>query len=176
MRLCDRDRTPLVFLQNITGYLVGREYEERGITKDGAKMIMTQVGCSVPKFTVIVGGSFGAGNYGMCGRAFDGRFLWMWPQSQIAVMGAEQAANTLADVKIRQLQREGQQLSEEDIEAIRQPVLDSFQAESDAYYSSSELWDDGILDPLDTRNALGMAIIASLNAPFGDPGYGVLRL
>jgi 3-methylcrotonyl-CoA carboxylase beta subunit len=176
MRLCDRDRTPLVFLQNITGYMVGREYEERGITKDGAKMIMTQVGCSVPKFTVIVGGSFGAGNYGMCGRAFDGRFLWMWPQSQIAVMGAEQAANTLADVKIRQLQREGQQLSEEDIEAIRQPVLDSFQAESDAYYSSSELWDDGILDPLDTRNALGMAIVASLNAPFGDEGYGVLRL
>jgi 3-methylcrotonyl-CoA carboxylase beta subunit len=137
---------------------------------------MTQVGCTVPKFTVIVGGSFGAGNYGMCGRAFDGRFLWMWPQSQIAVMGAEQAANTLADVKIRQLQREGQQLSQEDIQAIRQPVLDSFQAESDAYYSSSELWDDGILDPVDTRNALGMAIVASLNAPFGDMGYGVLRL
>lgn len=176
MRLCDRDRTPLVFLQNITGYMVGREYEERGITKDGAKMIMTQVGCSVPKFTVIVGGSFGAGNYGMCGRAFDGRFLWMWPQSQIAVMGAEQAANTLADVKIRQLQREGKQLSEEDIESIRQPVLDSFQAESDAYYSSSELWDDGILDPMDTRNALGLAIVASLNAPFGEMGYGVLRL
>ena len=176
IELCCQRKIPLVFLQNITGYMVGREYEERGITKDGAKMIMTQVGCSVPKFTVIVGGSFGAGNYGMCGRAFDGRFLWMWPQSQIAVMGAEQAANTLADVKIRQLQREGQQLSEEDIEAIRQPVLDSFQAESDAYYSSSELWDDGILDPLDTRNALGMAIIASLNAPFGDPGYGVLRL
>ena len=146
------------------------------LSGDGAKMIMTQVGCSVPKFTVIVGGSFGAGNYGMCGRAFDGRFLWMWPQSQIAVMGAEQAANTLADVKIRQLQREGKQLSEEDIESIRQPVLDSFQAESDAYYSSSELWDDGILDPMDTRNALGMAIVASLNAPFGEMGYGVLRL
>lgn len=176
MRLCDRDRTPLVFLQNITGYMVGREYEERGITKDGAKMIMTQVGCSVPKFTVIVGGSFGAGNYGMCGRAFDGRFLWMWPQSQIAVMGAEQAANTLADVKIRQLQRSGEHLSAEEIEAIRQPVLESFQAESDAYYSTSEMWDDGILDPVDTRNALGMAIIASLNAPFGQEGYGVLRL
>jgi 3-methylcrotonyl-CoA carboxylase beta subunit len=176
MRLCDRDRTPLVFLQNITGYMVGREYEERGITKDGAKMIMTQVGCTVPKFTVIVGGSFGAGNYGMCGRAFDGRFLWMWPQSQIAVMGAEQAANTLADVKIRQLQRQGQTLSEEEAQAIRQPVLESFQAESDAYYSTSELWDDGILDPVDTRNALGMAISASLNAPMGDIGYGVLRL
>ncbi len=176
MRLCDRDRTPLVFLQNITGYMVGREYEERGITKDGAKMIMTQVGCTVPKFTVIVGGSFGAGNYGMCGRAFDGRFLWMWPQSQIAVMGAEQAANTLADVKIRQLQRQGHELGAEEVAAIRDPVLKSFEAESDAYYSTSELWDDGILDPVDTRNALGMAIVASLNAPFGELGYGVLRL
>jgi 3-methylcrotonyl-CoA carboxylase beta subunit len=176
MRLCDRDRTPLVFLQNITGYMVGREYEERGITKDGAKMIMTQVGCTVPKFTVIVGGSFGAGNYGMCGRAFDGRFLWMWPQSQIAVMGAEQAANTLADVKIRQLQREGHELDAEQITAIRDPVLASFEAESDAYYSTSEMWDDGILDPVDTRNALGMAIVSSLNAPFGEMGHGVLRL
>jgi len=176
MRLCDRDRTPLVFLQNITGYMIGREYEERGITKDGAKMIMTQVGCSVPKFTVIVGGSFGAGNYGMCGRAFDGRFLWMWPQSQIAVMGAEQAANTLADVKIRQLQRHGEQLDDAQIAAIRQPVLQSFQAESESWHSTSELWDDGILDPVDTRNALGMGIIASLNAPFGEQGLGVLRL
>jgi 3-methylcrotonyl-CoA carboxylase beta subunit len=176
MRLCDRDRTPLVFLQNITGYMVGREYEERGITKDGAKMIMTQVGASVPKFTVIVGSSFGAGNYGMCGRAFDGRFLWMWPQSQISVMGAEQAANTLADVKIRQLQRHGEVLGADEIEAIRAPVIEAYLAESDAYHSTSELWDDGILDPLDTRNALGMAIVASLNAPFGEPGYGVLRL
>lgn len=176
MRLCDRDRTPLVFLQNITGYMVGREYEERGITKDGAKMIMTQVGCTVPKFTVIVGSSFGAGNYGMCGRAFDGRFLWMWPQSEIAVMGAEQAANTLADVKIRQLQRHGEQLTEAQIAEIREPVLESFQAESNAYYSTSEMWDDGILDPVDTRNALGMAIVSSLNAPFGEIGYGVLRL
>jgi 3-methylcrotonyl-CoA carboxylase beta subunit len=177
MRLCDRDRTPLVFLQNITGYMVGREYEERGITKDGAKMIMTQVGCTVPKFTVIVGGSFGAGNYGMCGRAFDGRFLWMWPQSQIAVMGAEQAANTLAEVKVKQLRRAGHELSAEAIAEIRDPVLKSFEAESDAYHSTSELWDDGILDPVDTRNALGMAIVASLNAPFSDDiGYGVLRL
>jgi 3-methylcrotonyl-CoA carboxylase beta subunit len=176
MSLCDRDGTPLVFLQNITGYMVGREYEERGITKDGAKMIMTQVGVRVPKFTVIVGGSFGAGNYGMCGRAYDGRFLWIWPQSQIAVMGAEQAADTLAEVKIRQLERQGQKLGNEQIAAIREPVLQRYRAESDAYHSTSELWDDGILDPLDTRNALGMAIVASLNAPFGEPGYGVLRL
>ncbi len=139
-------------------------------------MIMTQVGASVPKFTVIVGSSFGAGNYGMCGRAFDGRFLWMWPQSQISVMGAEQAANTLADVKIRQLQRHGEVLGADEIEAIRAPVIEAYLAESDAYHSTSELWDDGILDPLDTRNALGMAIVASLNAPFGEPGYGVLRL
>jgi 3-methylcrotonyl-CoA carboxylase beta subunit len=176
MSLCDRDRTPLVFLQNITGYMVGREYEERGITKDGAKMLMTQVGCSVPKFTVVIGGSFGAGNYGMCGRAFDGRFLWMWPQAKIAVMGAEQAANTLVEVKVCQLQRNGHELSAGEIAAIRDPVLASFEAESDAYYSTSEMWDDGILDPVDTRNALGMAIIASLNAPFGEMGYGVLRL
>ena len=127
MQLCNQNRTPMVFLQNITGYMVGREYEERGITKDGAKMIMTQVGCTVPKFTVIVGGSFGAGNYGMCGRAFDGRFLWMWPQSQIAVMGAEQAANTLAEVKVRQLQRQGHELDAEAIAAIRDPVLKSFE-------------------------------------------------
>jgi 3-methylcrotonyl-CoA carboxylase beta subunit len=176
MSLCDRDRTPLVFLQNITGFMVGREYEERGITKDGAKMIMTQVGCTVPKFTVIVGGSFGAGNYGMCGRAFDGRFLWMWPQSQIAVMGAEQAAGTLVDVKVRQLERSGHTLDAEEIAAIRDPVLASFKAESDAYYSTSQMWDDGILDPVDTRNALGMAIGSSLNAPLGELGYGILRL
>jgi 3-methylcrotonyl-CoA carboxylase beta subunit len=177
MSLADRDRTPLVFLQNITGYMVGREYEERGITKDGAKMIMAQVGCTVPKFTVIVGGSFGAGNYGMCGRAFDGRFLWMWPQAQIAVMGAEQAANTLAEVKLRQLQRSGHVPSEAEIAAIREPVLQRYRAESDAYHSTSELWDDGILDPLDTRNALGMAIVASLNAPFvAPPNQGLLRL
>jgi 3-methylcrotonyl-CoA carboxylase beta subunit len=176
MALCDRDRTPLVFLQNITGYMVGREYEERGITKDGAKMIMAQVNVTVPKFTVVVGGSFGAGNYGMCGRAFDGRFLWMWPQAQIAVMGAEQAADTLAEVKIRQLERQGRQLTADEIAAIREPVLQRYRAESEAAHSTSELWDDGILDPLDTRHALGIAISASLNAPFGEPGSGVLRL
>jgi 3-methylcrotonyl-CoA carboxylase beta subunit len=113
----------------------------------------------------------------MCGRAFDGRFLWMWPQSQIAVMGAEQAANTLADVKVRQLKRQGVELSADELAAIRDPVLESYEAQSDAYYSTSQMWDDGILDPVDTRNALGMAIVASLNAPFSDDtGYGVLRL
>ncbi len=174
--LCNQNRTPLLFLQNITGFMVGKEYERRGITKDGAKMIMAVSGSEVPKFTVIVNGSFGAGNYGMSGRAFDPRFLFMWPQSQISVMGAEQAANVLTDVKLRQLQREGRSLSAAEIAAIRDPVLDDYRRESSAYYSTSELWDDGILDPVDTRNALGIALSAAANVPIGDPRYGVFRL
>jgi 3-methylcrotonyl-CoA carboxylase beta subunit len=156
--------------------MVGREYERRGITKDGAKMIMA-VSCSeVPKFTVMCNGSFGAGNYGMSGRAFDSRFLFSWPQSQISVMGAEQAANTLADVKIRQLAKQGLKLSAEDIEAIRAPVLGDFKRKQSARWSTSEIWDDGIIDPVDTRNALGIALSASLNAPIADPRYGIFRL
>lgn len=175
IELCDRNRTPLVFLQNITGFMVGREYEAAGICKDGAKFIMTQAGASVPKFTVMMNGSFGAGNYGMCGRAYDGRFIFSWPNSQIGIMGAEQAANTLADVKIRQLERSGETLSPEQIEAIRGPVIESYAREASAYYATSHLWDDGIIDPVDTRNALGMAISASLNTPIDDPSYGILR-
>jgi len=176
IELCDQRNVPILFLQNITGFMVGREYEQRGITKDGAKMIMA-VSCSeVPKFTVMCHGSFGAGNYGMSGRAFDSRFLFSWPQSQIAVMGAEQAANTLAEVKIRQLARHGKQLSAEDIAAIREPVLAEFRRKSSAYYSTSEIWDDGILDPVDTRNALGIALSAALNTPIGDPRYGIFRM
>ena len=176
IELCDKNRTPLVFLQNITGFMVGREYEAGGICKDGAKFIMTQSGASVPKFTVMVNGSFGAGNYGMCGRAYDGRFIFSWPNHQIGIMGAEQAANTLADVKIRQLERAGQTLGEAEIRAIREPVIESFARESSAYYATSHLWDDGIIDPVDTRNALGMAISASLHTPIDEPSYGVLRL
>lgn len=176
IELCNQNRTPLVFLQNITGFMVGREYERRGITKDGAKMIMAVSGSEVPKFTVICNGSFGAGNYGMSGRAFDPRMLFMWPQSQISVMGAEQAANVLADVKIRQLARDGQVLSIEQIAAIRDPVLADYRRESSALFSTSRIWDDGILDPLDTRNALGMAISASLNTPIAEPRYGVFRM
>ena len=176
IELCNQNRTPLLFLQNITGFMVGREYERRGITKDGAKMIMA-VSCSeVPKFTVMCNGSFGAGNYGMSGRAFDSRFLFSWPQSQISVMGAEQAANTLADVKIRQLAKQGRKLSAEDIEAIRAPVLGDFKRKQSARWSTSEIWDDGIIDPVDTRNALGIALSASLNAPIADPRYGIFRL
>ena len=176
IELCNQNRTPLVFLQNITGYMVGRDYERAGITKDGAKMIMRVAGSEVPKFTVIVNGSFGAGNYGMAGRAFDPRLLFMWPQAQISVMGAEQAAGVLSEVKLRQLQREGRTPSPAEIEAIRAPIIDDYRRESSAWYSTSELWDDGVLDPLDTRNALGIGLSAAMNAPMGTPGYGVLRL
>jgi 3-methylcrotonyl-CoA carboxylase beta subunit len=167
----------LLFLQNITGFMVGKEYERRGITKDGAKMIMAVAGASVPKFTVNVNASFGAGTYGMSGRAFDSRFLFSWPQAQVGVMGAEQAANVLSEVKIRQLAREGKILSEEAIAAIRDPVLADYRRQASAYHATSELWDDGILDPVDTRNALGIAISAALNAPIPEtPHYGVFRM
>ncbi len=175
IELCNQNATPLVFLQNITGYMVGKEYEARGITKDGAKMIMTQTCSRVPKFTVMCHGSFGAGNYGMCGRAFDARFLFSWPNHQIGVMGGEQAAKTLAEVKMRQLERNGQAPDPAIIDGVYQETLKAYQEQLSAYYSTSELWDDGILDPRDTRNALGIAISASLNAPLGEPGYGVLR-
>ncbi len=176
MQLCNQSCVPMLFLQNITGYMVGRDYEHRGITKDGAKMIMAVSGSEVPKITVICNGSFGAGNYGMSGRAFDPRFLFMWPQSQISVMGAEQAANVLADIKIRQLSREGRQLSASEVAAIREPILEEYRRQQSAYYSTSEMWDDGILDPTDTRNALGIALNVALNAPIDRPHYGVFRM
>lgn len=175
IELCNQNNTPLLFLQNITGFMVGREYEERGITKDGAKMIMAQSCSHVPKFTVMCHGSFGAGNYGMCGRAFDGRFLFSWPNHQIAVMGGEQAANTLVDVKMRQLERNGDGVDPGAIDDVRNATLRAYLHQTNAYYSTSELWDDGILDPTDTRDALGIAIAASLNAPFGQKGYGTFR-
>jgi len=176
IELCNQNKTPILFLQNITGFMVGREYEQRGITKDGAKMIMAVSGCEVPKFTVMCHGSFGAGNYGMSGRAFDSRLLFAWPNHQIGVMGAEQAANTLADVKIRQQARLGRKMSDEDIAAIRDPVLEEYKRKASAYYSTSELWDDGILDPVDTRNALGIGLSAALNTPINDPRYGIFRM
>jgi 3-methylcrotonyl-CoA carboxylase beta subunit len=175
IELCNQNNTPIVFLQNITGYMIGREYEQKGITKDGAKMIMAQACSRVPKFTVMCHGSFGAGNYGMCGRAFDARLLFSWPNHQIGVMGGEQAVNTLADVKAAQMRRSGQEVDAAVIEALRQETGSAYLDQLSAYYATSELWDDGILDPVDTRNALGMAITASLNAPLADPGYGVFR-
>lgn len=174
IELCNQNATPLVFLQNITGYMIGRDYERRGITKDGAKMIMAQSCSRVPKFTVMCHGSFGAGNYGMCGRAYDGRFLFAWPNHQIGVMGGDQAANTLAEVKANQLRRNGE-VDEAEVQAIWRETRKAYEDQLSAYHSTSELWDDGILDPVDTRNALGMAISASLNAPLGEPGYGVFR-
>jgi 3-methylcrotonyl-CoA carboxylase beta subunit len=176
IELCNQNKTPLLFLQNITGFMVGREYEQRGITKDGAKMIMAVSGSEVPKFTVMCHGSFGAGNYGMSGRAFDSRLLFAWPNHQIGVMGAEQAANVLADVKIRQLAKQGKKLGDAEIAAIRDPVLAEYKRTSSAYYSTSELWDDGILDPVDTRNALGIGLSAALNVPINDPRYGIFRM
>ncbi len=176
IELCNQNHTPIVFLQNITGYMIGKEYEQAGIAKHGAQMIMVQACAEVPKFTIMCNGSFGAGNYGMCGRAFDARTVFSWPNSKISVMGAEQAANTLVTLKVRQLEREGREPSPDEVEAIRQQIADDFEAQSSAYYATSELWDDGIIDPVDTRNALGISIAASLNAPIGDPRYGVLRL
>lgn len=175
MQLCDRDRIPLLFLQNITGFMVGRDYETRGITKDGAKMIMTQVGVRVPKFTVMVNGSFGAGNYGMCGRAFDPRFLFSWPNSQIGVMGGEQASNTLIDVKRAQSLRNGEVIDEVALAKLRSDVLQDYETHADALWSTSEIWDDGLLDPVDTRNALAIAIASSLHKPLDLMGSGIMR-
>ncbi len=175
IELCNQNNTPLVFLQNITGYMIGRDYERRGITKDGAKMIMAQSCSHVPKFTVMCNGSFGAGNYGMCGRAFDGRLLFTWPNHQIGVMGGDQAANTLAEVKLNQMKRNGGAIDEQALEALWNETRSAYQEQLSAYFSASELWDDGILDPVDTRNALGIALSAALNAPLGPPGYGVFR-
>jgi 3-methylcrotonyl-CoA carboxylase beta subunit len=176
IQLCDKAGVPLVFLQNITGFMVGREYERRGITKDGAKMIMAVAGAAVPKFTVVCNSSFGAGTYGMAGRAFDSRLMFAWPNSQVGVMGAEQAANVLAEVKLRQLAREGRSLSADEVAAIREPVLADYRRQCSAWHATSELWDDGMLDPVDTRNALGVGISAALNAPIGDSRFGVFRL
>jgi 3-methylcrotonyl-CoA carboxylase beta subunit len=175
IELCNQNDTPLLFLQNITGYMVGREYEAAGITKDGAKMIMAQTCSHVPKLTVMCHGSFGAGNYGMCGRAFDGRFLFTWPNHQIAVMGGEQAANTLAEVKLQQLRRAGEGADAAVLSRIREATLSAYEEQTSAAYSTSELWDDGILDPVGTRNALGVALSAALNVPSGAAGAGVFR-
>ncbi|HMO46886.1 MAG TPA: carboxyl transferase domain-containing protein, partial [Rubrivivax sp.] len=174
--LCNQNRTPLVFLQNTTGYMIGRNYEMEGITKDGAKMLMAQAGSEVPKFTVITSAAFGAGYYGMCGRAWDPRFIWAWPNIHMGVMGPEQAANTLADVKIAQLRRNGHPPDDAAMKALRDRVFEKAERESNAYFATSRLWDDGLLAPTDTRNALGMALSAASHAPIGEPHYGIFRL
>ncbi|MCP8465521.1 methylcrotonoyl-CoA carboxylase [Pseudomonas sp. ZM23] len=167
---------PLVFLQNITGFMVGQKYEAGGIAKHGAKLV-TAVACAqVPKFTVIIGGSFGAGNYGMCGRAYDPRFLWMWPNARIGVMGGEQAAGVLAQVKREQAERAGSALSAEDEAKIKAPILEQYERQGHPYYSSARLWDDGVIDPAQTRDVLGLALSASLNAPIEATRFGVFRM
>jgi acetyl-CoA carboxylase carboxyltransferase component len=176
IELCNLRGVPLVFLQNITGFIVGSKYERAGIAKDGAKMVHAVANSAVPKFTVIIGGSFGAGNYGMCGRAYEPRLLWMWPNARISVMGAQQAASVLTTVKRDQLAREGKPFSTEDEDAIRQPILEKYEHEGSPYYSTARLWDDGIIDPMDTRRTLALGLSAAYNAPISDPRFGVFRM
>ena len=176
IELCDQRGVPLLFLQNITGFMVGQQYERGGIAKDGAKMVHAVANAVVPKFTVIVGGSFGAGNYGMCGRAYEPRLLWMWPNARISVMGGEQAAAVLTTVKRDQLARAGTALDEREEQVIRQPILEKYELEGSPYYSTARLWDDGILDPVQTRDALGLGLSAAFNAPIPPPRVGVFRM
>jgi 3-methylcrotonyl-CoA carboxylase beta subunit len=176
IELCDQRGIPLVFLQNISGFMVGKDYEAGGIAKHGAKMV-TAVACTrVPKLTVVVGGSYGAGNYSMCGRAYSPRFLWMWPNAKISVMGGEQAASVLATVKRDQMEARGEQWPAEAEEAFKDPIRAQYERQGDAYYATARLWDDGVIDPLDTRQVLGLALTACANAPLGDAQFGVFRM
>jgi 3-methylcrotonyl-CoA carboxylase beta subunit len=176
IELCCQRKVPLVFLQNITGFMVGRKYENEGIAKHGAKMVTAVSTANVPKFTVIIGGSFGAGNYGMCGRAYSPRLLWMWPNARISVMGGEQAASVLATVKRDGIEAKGGAWSGEEEAAFKQPILDQFAHQAHPYYASARLWDDGVIDPADTRRVLALALSASLNAPIPDARFGVFRM
>ncbi|MGV4981977.1 carboxyl transferase domain-containing protein [Streptomyces sp. NRAIS3] len=176
IELCDQRGIPLVFLQNISGFMVGRDYEAGGIAKHGAKMV-TAVACTrVPKLTVVVGGSYGAGNYSMCGRAYSPRFLWMWPNAKISVMGGEQAASVLATVKRDQLEARGETWPAQDEEAFKAPIRAQYERQGNAYYATARLWDDGVIDPLQTRQVLALALTACANAPLGDPQFGVFRM
>jgi len=176
IELCSQRKIPLVFLQNITGFMVGRKYEAGGIAKDGAKMVTAVASSRVPKFTVVIGGSFGAGNYGMCGRAFGPRFLWMWPNARISVMGGEQAASVLATVKRDGIEAKGGSWSAEEEGEFKRPILEQYERQGHPYYASARLWDDGVIAPEDTRRALALAISASLNAPIEETRFGVFRM
>ena len=177
IELCTQRRIPLVFLQNISGFIVGRKYEAGGIARDGAKMVHAVANADVPKFTLVVGGSYGAGNYAMCGRGYFPRLMWMWPNAKICVMGGEQAADVLAQVKIEQLEKEGgKKLTEEQIRAIRQPIIDKYESESTPYYSGARLWDDGMIGMTETRQMLALGISMSLNSPIPEQKYGVFRM
>lgn len=177
VELCGQRKTPLIFLQNITGFMVGKKYEWEGIAKNGAKLVTAVSTVAVPKFTILIGGSFGAGNYGMCGRAYNPRFLWMWPNSRISVMGGEQAANVLSTVKQQALEASGKKsMSPEEVKEFHRPILEKYDKEGSAYYSTARLWDDGIIDPLQTRDILGLAISASLNEIIPDTKFGLFRM
>jgi len=176
IELCSQRNIPLIFLQNITGFMVGRKFEQGGIAKDGAKMVNAVANAAVPKFTVIIGGSYGAGNYGMCGRAYGPRQLWMWPNARISVMGGEQAANVLLQVKMDQLKVQGKTMTAAEQQEFMKPTLDKYAEESNAYYSTARLWDDGVIDPLDTRMVLGLGISAAMNAPQEETRFGVFRM
>jgi 3-methylcrotonyl-CoA carboxylase beta subunit len=176
IELCNQRGIPLVFLQNITGFMVGRAYEAGGIARDGAKMV-TAVACStVPKFTVVIGGSFGAGNYAMCGRSYSPRFLWTWPNARISVMGGEQAANVLATVRRDGIEARGETWSAEEEEAFKAPIRDQYETQGHPYYATARLWDDGVIDPVDTRTVLSLGLAASAHAPYGRPDWGVFRM
>jgi acetyl-CoA carboxylase carboxyltransferase component len=176
IELCSQRNIPLIFLQNITGFMVGKQYEHGGIAKDGAKMVNAVANAAVPKFTVIVGGSYGAGNYGMCGRAYGPRQLWMWPNARISVMGGEQAAHVLLQVKIDQLKAQGNSMSLKEQQEFMQPTLDKYATEGNAYYSTARIWDDGVIDPADTRMVLALGISAAMNAPAQETKFGVFRM
>ena len=176
VELANQRGIPLVFLQNITGFMVGQEYENRGIAKDGAKLVTAVASSVVPKFTVVIGGSYGAGNYGMCGRAYDPRFLWMWPNAKISVMGGEQAAAVLATVKRDGMEKRGEEWSAEDEADFRAPIREQFEAQGSAYYSSARLWDDGIIDPVDTRRVLAMGLQLASAVPTPEPRFGLFRM
>jgi 3-methylcrotonyl-CoA carboxylase beta subunit len=176
IELCEQRKIPLVFLQNITGFMVGKKYENEGIAKHGAKMVMAVSNARVPKFTVVIGGSFGAGNYGMCGRAFQPRMLWMWPNARISVMGGPQAANVLLTVKMDQLALNNRQMTQAEQEEFKRPILEKYEAEGSAYYSTARIWDDGMIDPRDTRRVLALGLKASLNKDWGDARQGVFRM
>jgi 3-methylcrotonyl-CoA carboxylase beta subunit len=176
VELCSSRGIPLVFLQNITGFMVGREYEAGGIAKDGAKLVMAVANANVPKLTVVIGGSFGAGNYGMCGRAYGPRFLWMWPNARISVMGGSQAANVLLTVQEENLAREGREMTDEEREEFRRPILEKYEEEGNPYHSTARLWDDGVIDPVDTRMVLALGLSAAANAPPEETTFGVFRM
>ena len=176
IELCCQRKVPLVFLQNITGFMVGRKYESEGIARHGAKLVTAVAIANVPKFTVIIGGSYGAGNYGMCGRAYSPRFLWMWPNARICVMGGEQASSVLATVRRDAIEARGGSWSAEEEAAFKQPLLDQFAHQSHPYYSSARIWDDGVIDPADTRRILALGLSAAMNAPIPEPKFGVFRM